>query len=265
MLTTQKEISAATRVLSGPVKVHVVDPSAYTTAYDHALCAALAHAGVDVELVTSRFDYDAPPAPDGYRAPRVVLSRVTRRPRSAARRAGKLAEHVPDMLRYRARAAAADLVHFQWLAVPLLDGPLLPRRRPLVLTAHDILPRGGTRRPARRARWLRRFDAVIAHSAHGAERLIAELGVAPERAHAIPHGAFAHLAALPPAAAARRAPADRRRAGRAVLRPAAPLQGPRRAARRVGRAARARSCGSSVGRRSTSRRCARAHGPACAG
>ena len=198
MLTTQKEISGSTRVLSGPVKVHVVDPSAYTTAYDHALCAALGHAGVEVELVTSRFDYDAPPAPDGYARREWFYRRSPGAPGGATRRAGKLAQHVPDMLRYRARAGAADLVHFQWLAVPALDGPLLPRRRPLVLTAHDIVPRGWS--SAGKRRLLRRFDAVIAHSAHGRERLIAELGVVPERAHAIPHGAFAHLAALPPAA-----------------------------------------------------------------
>ena len=198
MLTTQKEISGATRVLSGPVKVHVVDPSAYTTAYDHALCTALAHAGVEVELVTSRFDYDAPPVPDGYARREWFYRASLGAPGSAARRTGKLVQHVPDMLRYRARAAAADLVHFQWLAVPVLDGPLLPRRRPLVLTAHDIVPHGGG--AAGHRRLARRFDAVVAHSAHGRERLIAELGVAPERAHAIPHGVFAHLAALPPAA-----------------------------------------------------------------
>ena len=180
------------------MKVHVVDPSAYTTAYDHALCAALAHAGVEVELVTSRFDYDASPAPDAYARRESFYRASLGAPGSGARRAGKLAQHVPDMLRYRAHAAAADLVHFQWLAVPALDGPLLPRRRPLVLTAHDIVPRGGG--PAGHRRLLRRFDALIAHSAHGRERLIAELGVAPERAHAIPHGAFAHLAALPAAA-----------------------------------------------------------------
>ena len=193
MLTTQKEISGLTRVLSGPVKVHVVDPSAYTTAYDHALCAALAHAGVEVELVTSRFDYDAPPAPAGYARREWFYRAAIGAPGSRARRAGKLVQHVPDMLRYRARAAGADLVHFQWLAVPALDGPLLPRGRPLVLTAHDILPRGSHRRLARR------FDAVIAHSAHGRGRVIAELGVAPERTHVIAHGAFAHLAAVPPA------------------------------------------------------------------
>ena len=52
----------------------------------------------------------------------------------------KLAEHVPDMLRYRAVARAADVVHFQWLDVQWLDRLLLPRG-PLVLTAHDLLPR----------------------------------------------------------------------------------------------------------------------------
>ena len=180
------------------MKVHVVDPSAYTTAYDHALCAGLAHAGVEVALVTSRFDYDAPPAPDGYARREWFYRTSFGAPGSPVRRAGKLVQHVPDMLRYRARAAAADLVHFQWLAVPVLDGPLLPRRRPLVLTAHDIVPHGG--RAAGHRRLAGRFDAVIAHSAHGRERLIAELGVAPERAHAIPHGVFAHLAALPAAA-----------------------------------------------------------------
>jgi len=104
------------------------------------------------------------------------------------------------MLRYRAAARAADVVHFQWLALAQLDGLLLPRGRPLVLTAHDILARYAT--PGQRAaqrRLYRRFDAVIAHSARGRARLIDELGLPAERVHVIAHGAFAHLAAAPPA------------------------------------------------------------------
>ncbi len=38
------------------------------------------------------------------------------------------------------RPSAADVVHFQWLAMPWLDVGLLPDG-PLVLTAHDLLPR----------------------------------------------------------------------------------------------------------------------------
>jgi glycosyltransferase involved in cell wall biosynthesis len=188
----QKVIATATRVLSAPVKVQVVDPSAYTPPYDHALCAALAAAGVEVELVTSSFAYAQLPAPDGY-ARRELFYRAARgQPGSALRRVLKLAEHVPDMARLRAHAASADVVHFQWLALPALDGLLLPRGRPLVLTVHGAPPYDGPRR------LLARFDALIAHSARGARRLTDELGVPAARVHVIPHGAFAHLAAIPP-------------------------------------------------------------------
>ena len=47
--------------------VQVVDPSAYTPPYDRALCGALARAGAEVELVTSRFAYGDVPSADGYR------------------------------------------------------------------------------------------------------------------------------------------------------------------------------------------------------
>ena len=48
------------------MRVHVVDPSAYTPPYDHALCAALAAAGAEVELYTSRFAHGTLAAPAGY-------------------------------------------------------------------------------------------------------------------------------------------------------------------------------------------------------
>src|SRR5207247_4316009 len=38
----------------------------FTPAYDHELAAALARAGADVELVTSRFRFGEAPAPAGY-------------------------------------------------------------------------------------------------------------------------------------------------------------------------------------------------------
>jgi glycosyltransferase involved in cell wall biosynthesis len=180
------------------MQVHVVDPSAYTPPYDHALCAALARAGVDVELFTSAFSYGQTPAPDGY-ARRELFYRAARgAPASRTRRAIKLAEHVPDMLRYRAAAAAADLVHFQWLTVPQLDGPLLPRGRPLVLTVHDLPSRPPSGAQRRLHHLYRRFDALIVHSERGRERLTRELGLPDSRVHTIAHGAFEHLARQPP-------------------------------------------------------------------
>ena len=149
---------------------------------------------MEVELHTSHFAYGPVAPADGYLRRESFYRRAAgvRDPR--LRRLAKLAEHVPDMLRYRRLALAADVVHFQWLTVQHLDSRLLPRGRPLVLSAHDILPREP--RPGQRAaqrRLYERFDAIVVHSAHGAARLSAELGVDARRVHVIPHGAFAHL------------------------------------------------------------------------
>ena len=176
------------------MRVHLVDPSAFTLPYDHALASALAGAGAEVELFTSRFAYGDPPAPEGYAVRELFYRHARGAPGSRARLAAKLVEHVPDMLRYRSLAAqTADVVHFQWLAVQAIDRYLLPRR-PTVLTAHDLLPREP--RPAQ-ARFQRRLydavDAVVVHSRYGRDLLVGELGVDPAKVRVIPHGAFKHL------------------------------------------------------------------------
>jgi glycosyltransferase involved in cell wall biosynthesis len=173
----------------------MVDPSAFTPPYDHALCTALAapEVGLDVELITSRFPYGTVPSPDGYAVRELFYRHAVGAPGSPARLASKLVEHVPDMLRYRGLARAADVVHFQWLDVQALDRWLLPNR-PTVLTAHDLLPR----EPRPGQAWAQRrlydaVDAVVAHSAYGRELLVSELGVDPGKVRVIHHGAFRHL------------------------------------------------------------------------
>jgi glycosyltransferase involved in cell wall biosynthesis len=180
------------------VRVQLVDPSAFTPPYDHALSAALARAGAEVELVTSRFAYGPVPAAAGYAVSERFYRWAPGRAGSRVRFAAKLVQHVPDMLRYRRHARAADVVHFQWLTVQPLDVYLLPPVHPLVLTAHDVLPREP--RPGQLAaqrRLYERVDAVVVHSEHGARRLTERLHVAPERVHVIPHGAFDHLRHVP--------------------------------------------------------------------
>jgi glycosyltransferase involved in cell wall biosynthesis len=183
------------------VRVHVVDPPAYTPPYDRALCAALAAAGAEVELWTSRFGYAAAPdsAVPSFRIVHAFYRRAPGSPGSRRRRAARLAQHVPDLLRYRRAAATADVVHFQWLPVQALDWALLPPRRPRLITAHDVLPReaGPGQRAGQRALYAR-MDAVIVHSEHGAARLRDEAGVDPAKVHVIPHGAFHELAVVQP-------------------------------------------------------------------
>jgi glycosyltransferase involved in cell wall biosynthesis len=85
-------------------------------------------------------------------------------------------------------------VHFQWLTVQPLDVHLLPRAKPLVLTAHDVLPREPRRgQLAAQRRLYERVDAVVVHSEHGRRRLVGGLGLDPSRVHVIAHGAFEHL------------------------------------------------------------------------
>lgn len=207
------------------MRVHIVDPSAYTPPYDHALCSALARRGAEVELITSRFAYGPVAVADGYVRREHFYRFALGAPASRVRLASKLAQHVPDMLRYRELAERADVVHFQWLALQHLDAHLLPsrrrsrlgrppaslrrsrvsastgaRRRPLVLTAHDVLPREP--RPGQLAaqrRLYERFDAIVVHSENGRARLAGDLGVPSQCIHVIPHGAFMHLAEQPAA------------------------------------------------------------------
>jgi glycosyltransferase involved in cell wall biosynthesis len=181
-----------------PMRVQLVDPSAFTPPYDRALAAALARGGADVELLTSRFLYGPVPAPVGYRVEEAFYRRSAERGLNApARRAFKLAEHVPDMLRFR-RRPAGDVVHYQWLTVPRLDARLLPPAPARVMTAHYILPPRPSRRQVAAARRLfGGMDAVVAHSEHGARRLREEVGLDPGRVRVIPHGAFDYLTALP--------------------------------------------------------------------
>jgi glycosyltransferase involved in cell wall biosynthesis len=180
------------------MRVQLVDPSAFTPPYDRALAAALARAGAEVELLTSRFLYGPVPEPQGYRVRECFYRRSAARGLDApARRAFKLAEHLPDMLRLR-RIADADVVHYQWLTVPQVDAHLLPTRRPRVMTAHYVLPpRASRRRIAAARRAFGRMDAVVAHSEYGAARLRDEIGLDPARVRVIPHGAFDYLTALP--------------------------------------------------------------------
>jgi glycosyltransferase involved in cell wall biosynthesis len=180
------------------MRVQLVDPSAFTPPYDRALAAALARGGAEVELLTSRFLYGPAPRAEGFAVRECFYRRSAGRGLGArARRAFKLAEHVPDMLRFR-RDAAADVVHYQWLTLPRLDAMLLPAIRPRVMTAHYVLPpRASARQVAAAKRVFGAMDAVITHSEHGAARLRAEVGLDPARVRVIPHGAFDYLTQLP--------------------------------------------------------------------
>jgi glycosyltransferase involved in cell wall biosynthesis len=174
------------------MRVQIVDPPAYTPPYDHSLAAALARAGADVELVTSRFRHGPLPETGGGYS---VSERFYRHGDS---RLAKLAEHAPDMVSYRRHTSAADVVHYEWLTLEPVDSLLLPPKRPRVFTAHNVVahdaPRGWE---SARRRLLRRMDAVVVHSEYGGHQMSERLGVPSERVRVIHHGVFDYLTRLP--------------------------------------------------------------------
>jgi glycosyltransferase involved in cell wall biosynthesis len=172
------------------VRIALLDPPGYSPAYDHHLGSALAARGHDVELLTSPFAHGAPPSPDGYRRREVFLPLSGRLGRRVPlRRVIKGAEYVPSVARLLRQVGRLrpDVVHVQWL--PLLRRDLrwverLPR--PRVFTAHNVLRHSGETDPAERRELYAPFDAIVVHTASGAEQL-AEWGVGAVR---IPHGTF---------------------------------------------------------------------------
>jgi glycosyltransferase involved in cell wall biosynthesis len=179
------------------MRIALVDPASFTPPYDHALASALARRGLDVDLVTSPFVYDDPPAPDGYRREELFIplsSRLTRRfPRSRLRVPLKGLEYWPSVLRFRRWVASAepDVVHLQWLPRPSADVRwvrALAAGRRTVVTAHDVVPR----REGQMDAWLEilnAVDRVVVHSSRAVERLAA-LGVPRERLVRIAHPIF---------------------------------------------------------------------------
>ena len=167
------------------MRVVVADPPAFTPPYDHALAEALAAAGADVELVTSRFRFGDAPAPNGYRRRELFYPLSSRLfGRSRLRVPVKVAEHPLGLAALA--ATRADVVHMQWLALPELDSWLLRHRAPLVLTAHDLLPRRTASKTGLWRRAFGRFERIVVHSERGRETLAA-FGVPEEKLRVIPH------------------------------------------------------------------------------
>ncbi|HET7568363.1 MAG TPA: glycosyltransferase family 4 protein [Gaiellaceae bacterium] len=170
------------------MRVLLADPPAFTPPYDHELAAALARAGAEVELVTSRFRFGAAPAPDGYERRELFYPLSSRLfGRSPLRLPLKAAEHPLGLAALRRRPA--DVLHVQWLAAPELDLRLFRPHAPAVFTAHDLLPRRTAHRTELWRRLLARFERVVVHSESGRETL-AGIGVPEEKLRVVPHPVF---------------------------------------------------------------------------
>ena len=169
------------------MRVVVADPPAYTPPYDRSLCAALARAGADVELVTSRFRFGASAEPMRYEAKEWFYPLSARMPGTRLRLAVKALEHPLGMARFG--LTRADVIHMQWLGAPELDRWLFRPRSPAVLTAHDIIPRRTLSKTAMWRSLFDRFERVVVHSESGRGKLV-DFGLPAEKIRVIAHPVF---------------------------------------------------------------------------
>lgn len=187
------------------MRIALLDPPSYSPTYDDHLASALAGRGHEVALLASPFVHGEAPAPDGYERRELFLpisGRVLRRrPRSRLRFPLKGAEYLPSVLRLvrGVNAFRPDVVHVQWLTFWKYDlrwVQRLRRHRPVVLTAHNVLPHEGDVDVEWRRRLYGAFDRIVVHTESGVAQL-ERYGIPVERVVRIPHGTFD----APPAAA----------------------------------------------------------------
>lgn len=169
------------------MRVVVADPPAYTPPYDRSLSAALARAGADVELITSRFRFGAVAPPEGYETREWFYPLSSRMRGTRLRLALKAVEHPLGMARFA--SLKPDVLHVQWLGAPELDRWLFRPRSPAVFTAHDIIPRRTASKTVLWRALFDRFERVVVHSERGRSQL-ADFGVPEEKLRIIGHPVF---------------------------------------------------------------------------
>ena len=179
----------------------LVDPALFTDPYDAALSRGLAAQNVSTLWATRGLRFGETAEISAGRVAEIFYPGLE----SSAKRLGAVAKarkgisHLASTRRLVALSgrAACDVVHFQWLILPLADLVairLLRRRMPVVITVHDTSPFNGD--PTSRLQIigfgaaLRAADHVVVHTARGREALLSK-GLKPDGVSVIPHGPLA--------------------------------------------------------------------------
>jgi len=188
----------------------VADPSCFSLPYDYSLCHALHAAGCGVMLARSNYLYDQwEPARtfaswNGFYEVTHGLGR--KHSRRWVWKLAKGAEHVFSMKHFgrELRNLKPDVIHFQWLPVPVLDRLFLPslaRIAPLVLTLHDT----NFSRSGLMVRWqqetgirsvFKHLSALIVHSKFSKQRVLENRWMPQEKVYVVPHGPLEYYHAV---------------------------------------------------------------------
>jgi glycosyltransferase involved in cell wall biosynthesis len=189
------------------MRIALIDPSLFTLPYDLKLAEGLQQAGHRVDLFGTAVPADqASPAPLRPHFYGELAGLGAERWPAALGKAAKGLAHLRGMWRLAEtlERERPDIIHFQWLPLPIVDRAFLSRLRriaPLIVTAHDSEPFNGNAGAALQQlgaiESLGRFDRVIIHTEQARARLTAH-GLAPEKLHKIAHGFLDDDAPSPP-------------------------------------------------------------------
>ncbi len=181
------------------MRIALVDPSLFTLPYDAALASGLLGAGNDVVLHGRALRPEdatptALPVMESYY--RLSESRFGRALPSMVRLGLKGLDHGWSTWRLidRLRRERPDVIHCQWLPLPLVDFAFLRHLRqiaPIVLTVHDTNPFNGNASASLQRfgvlSCLKQVDRLIVHTEQGRDRLC-RLGIASSLITVLPHG-----------------------------------------------------------------------------
>jgi len=202
-----KSVPEAMNSFANRMSIVVADPRGYTPPYDYSLCNALAQRGCDVLLASSELG----PVKWNLKAHFPVWNQfysaqVESRSRHSRRAYAKFIEgleHVLGMRRFTSlvRKRAPQLIHFQWLPLPVLDQLFisgLKRRAGLVLTLHNTTLFHGVVSHWRGLGFrsaLKQFDALIVHTEFSRQRVLASGWAEENKVHVMPHGVLDYYSA----------------------------------------------------------------------
>ena len=179
------------------MKVAILDPWCFTPPYNRELCEGLAAIGHEVTLIgQDQGDSDGRQDETSASFTRLGLFKAPASwlPRSLSLMA-KGFRHIHGLLRVLGalRRLRPDVIHVQWLPLPLIDAlfvPLLRRIAPVILTVHDSNPYNGAGPLILRignTLAIRRCDRWIVHNELSERQLVAQ-GLPADRLHRVAHG-----------------------------------------------------------------------------
>jgi glycosyltransferase involved in cell wall biosynthesis len=201
MLLSREDLYRANTKKNASVRIAIIDPSGFTLPYDHCLAATLSQHGCKVVLIVSQMPpgvWDRVVTYERWEHFYQIASKLTK---SKLRTYLKGCEHPLDMIKLvrRLRRWKPDIIHFQWIPLPIVDEFFLQQFQkiaPLVLTVHDTEPFHGTPSSqlqlVRLTSVLRSFDHYIVHTQHSKEAIVHQLALSEHQVTVIPHGIFAY-------------------------------------------------------------------------